>query len=73
MVRRFCWFTFLVFNVALAFIVVALVWSGAAVAFALLAGGIIHARDHRDTPYGGFSGPRPVRIRTGASAGSSAR
>lgn len=30
------------------------VWGVVAIAFALLAGGIIHARDHEDIPYGGL-------------------
>lgn len=38
-------------------IAIAGVWGVVAVGFALLAGGIIHARDHQDTPYGGFSKP----------------
>lgn len=36
------------------------VWAFAAVAVAFLAGGVIHARDHRDAPYGGFARPRAV-------------
>ena len=35
-------------------------WGVVAVAFALLAGGIIHTRDHLDAPYGGSSRPAPV-------------
>jgi hypothetical protein len=49
--------------VLLAVVVLAAVlgaWALVAVAFALLAGGVIHARDHQDAPYGGFPGPAPV-------------
>lgn len=42
-----------VLTVVLVIAVVAGAWGVLAVAFALLAGGIIHARDHRDMPYGG--------------------
>jgi hypothetical protein len=39
--------------VALMVVAVLLVWGMAAIGTALLAGGIIHERDHRDVPYGG--------------------
>ena len=62
------------FTVALVVLGIAGLWALAAVAIALLAGGVIHARDHEDTPYGGFRRPRamtptsiatlaPVRVR----------
>ena len=47
-------------TVVLIVLAVASVWALVAVSFAFLAGGVIHARDHRDAPYGGFSRPRPV-------------
>jgi hypothetical protein len=47
-------------TVLLVVLAIAGVWALAAVAFAFLAGGVIHARDHRDAPYGGFARPRPV-------------
>jgi hypothetical protein len=47
-------------TVVLIILAAAGVWMLAAVSFAFLAGGVIHARDHRDAPYGGFSGPRPL-------------
>ena len=46
-------------TVVLVIAVVAGAWGVLAVAFALLAGGIIHARDHQDMPYGG-----PAVLRT---------
>lgn len=49
------------------------VWIVAAVAFALLAGGVIHARDHRDAPYGGFSAPRRVTVVRRVPVAASAR
>ena len=62
------------FTVLLVVLGIAGVWALAAVAVAFLAGGVIHARDHRDAPYGGFRRPRamtqarvatlaPVRVR----------
>ena len=48
------------FTVALVVLGVAGLWAFAAVAIALLAGGVIHARDHEDAPYGGFRRPRAV-------------
>ena len=39
--------------VALVVVAVLLVWGAAAVGAALLAGGIIHTRDHRELPAGG--------------------
>ncbi len=47
-------------TVVLVVLAVAGVWALVAVSFAFLAGGVIHARDHRDAPYGGFPGPRPI-------------
>ncbi|GAA2749612.1 hypothetical protein [Amnibacterium kyonggiense] len=47
-------------TVVLIVLAVASAWALLAVLFAFLAGGVIHARDHRDAPYGGFSGPRPI-------------
>ena len=47
-------------TVVLIVLAIASVWALVAVSFAFLAGGVIHARDHRDAPYGGFSRPRPV-------------
>ena len=41
-------------------------WAVVAVAFALLAGGVIHARDHEDAPYGGFPRPAPIARLSGA-------
>jgi hypothetical protein len=60
-----------VFTVALVVLGIAAVWALAAVAVAFLAGGVIHARDHEDAPYGGFGMQRatasaataPVRVR----------
>jgi hypothetical protein len=49
-----------VFTVVLVILAVLGVWALAAVAVAFLAGGVIHARDHEDAPYGGFSRPRAV-------------
>ena len=59
------------FTVALVVLGIAAVWALAAVAVALLAGGVIHARDPEDAPYGGFGRQRatspaataPVRVR----------
>ena len=50
-------------TVVLVVLAVAGVWALVAVSFAFLAGGVIHARDHRDAPYGGFSARarRPAR------------
>jgi hypothetical protein len=45
------------FTVLLIVLAVASVWALVAVSFACLTGGVIHARDHRDAPYGGFSRP----------------
>ena len=45
-------------TVVLVVLAVAGVWAIAAVAVALLAGGVIHARDHEDAPYGGFARSR---------------
>ena len=56
--------TFCMLIVVLLVLAVAGVWALAAVAFAFLAGGVIHARDHRDAPYGGFSTPAPLALRT---------
>ena len=50
--------TWAVLAVVLLVLAVASAWALAAVAFAFLAGGVIHARDHRDAPFGGWSGPR---------------
>jgi hypothetical protein len=49
-----------VLTVVLVLLAIVGVWALTAVAFAFLAGGVIHARDHRDAPYGGFNRPRPV-------------
>jgi hypothetical protein len=46
-------------TVVLIVLAVASVWALVAVLIAFLAGGVIHARDHRDAPYGGFSRPHP--------------
>lgn len=46
---------FIMFTVALVVLLIAGVWALAALGFAFLAGGVIHARDHRDAPYGGVS------------------
>ncbi|WP_375388520.1 hypothetical protein [uncultured Amnibacterium sp.] len=54
------------FTVVLVIVAVAGVWGVLAVAFALLAGGIIHARDHQDAPYGGFARPRSSEPRVAA-------
>lgn len=61
------------FTVLLVVVGVAAVWALVAVAVAFLAGGVIHARDHQDAPYGGIPRPRrgtrtrtdlaPVRLR----------
>lgn len=54
------------FTVLLVVLGIAAVWALAAVAVAFLAGGVIHARDHEDAPYGGFRRPRavvPTRVR----------
>lgn len=48
------------FTVLLVVLAIAGVWALAALAVAFLAGGVIHARDHRDAPYGGFAGARPA-------------
>jgi hypothetical protein len=56
---REAWVDRPVLTVVLLILAIAGVWGAVAVAFALLAGGIIHARDHRDAPYGGFRRPRP--------------
>ena len=45
------------FSIVAIVLAIAGVWGVVAIAFALLAGGIIHARDHEDTPYGGLSVP----------------
>lgn len=47
-------------TVVLVLIAVVGVWALAAVAMAFLAGGVIHARDHRDLPFGGAQGPHAV-------------
>ena len=39
--------------VALVVMTVLVLWGAAAIGAALLAGGIIHERDHHDVPYGG--------------------
>jgi hypothetical protein len=44
-------------TVLLIVLAVASAWALVAVSFACLTGGVIHARDHRDAPYGGFSRP----------------
>ncbi|MBW4042247.1 MAG: hypothetical protein HIU86_08990 [Acidobacteria bacterium] len=54
-------------TVILIVLAVAGVWTLAAVSVAFLAGSVIHARDHRDAPYGGFSRPRPVLPLTSSS------
>jgi hypothetical protein len=60
------------FTVLLVVLGIAAFWALAAVAVAFLAGGVIHARDHEDAPYGGFRRPTaprriadlaPVRVR----------
>lgn len=48
------------FTVLLVVLAVAGIWALAAVAVAFLAGGVIHARDHEDRPYGGLGRPRAV-------------
>ena len=53
------WVDVPVLTVVLVVLAIAGAWAFAAVAFAFVTGGVIHARDHRDAPYGGF-GPRPV-------------
>ena len=60
------WVDVPVLTVVLVVLAIAGVWALAALAFAFLAGGVIHARDHQDAPYGGFSGPRPVATMTRA-------
>lgn len=49
-----------VLTVVLVIVAIAGVWGAVAIAFALLAGGVIHARDHQDAPYGGFQAAGPV-------------
>ena len=44
-------------------------WALAAVAVAFLAGGVIHARDHEDAPYGGFRRPRAAQAAPAGSLG----
>jgi hypothetical protein len=48
------------FTVLLVVLGIVAVWALAAVAVAFLAGGVIHARDHEDAPYGGFRSPRTI-------------
>lgn len=53
------------FTVLLVVLGIAGVWALAAVLVAFLAGGVIHARDHEDAPYGGFRRPpsaTPTRV-----------
>lgn len=50
----------MVFSVVAVVLAIVGVWGVVAIAFALLAGGIIHARDHEDTPYGGLPVPLPA-------------
>ena len=64
------WVDGLVLTVVLVILAVAGVWAIGAFAFALLTGGVIHARDHRDAPYGGFGAPRPVVPLSGARSRS---
>lgn len=54
-------------TVVLIVLAIASTWTLVAVLFAFLAGGVIHARDHRDAPYGGSSGPRPIAPRSTVS------
>lgn len=58
----------LVLTVVLVIVAIAGAWGVLAVAFALLAGGVIHARDHQDAPFGGFVGPRALETRTAGPA-----
>lgn len=44
-------------TVALVVLAVIGAWLLASVSIALVAGGVIHARDHRDAPFGGFRSP----------------
>lgn len=53
-----------VLTAVLVIVAVAGVWGALAIAFALLAGGVIHARDHQDAPYGGFARPQAVEPRS---------
>jgi hypothetical protein len=57
---RKAWVDDPVLTVVLVIVAVAGVWGAVAMAFALLAGGVIHARDHQDAPYGGFQTAAPV-------------
>jgi hypothetical protein len=53
-------------SVIVVVLAVASAWAIAAVAVAFLAGGVIHARDHRDAPYGGLTRQRPAAQLAGA-------
>ena len=57
---RKTWVDVHVLTVVLVIVAIAGVWGAVAIAFALLAGGVIHARDHQDAPYGGFQAAGPV-------------
>lgn len=47
------WVTGPMLSVAALVLAIVGVWGVVAILFALLAGGIIHARDHQEAPYGG--------------------
>jgi Kef-type K+ transport system membrane component KefB len=60
--------TVFVIIVVLVALAIAGAWALSAVLVALLAGGVIHARDHRDTPYGGFVDARAAAQMAASSA-----